>query len=112
MISQDQIIQPNPGVVNGSYDETTKTFSRESGDYIIFSIGHIHLLAINITITDDKGNVIQSDQDPQLWKFWYAGDNEDNTVLQFNQDSSWSGATFHIQGVEGYWPITFNIVLS
>ena len=111
VISQDQRVTLNPGVVNGSYDDSSQTFTHESDSYIVFSFGGIHLNVENIVITDNNGNVIQTDQDPQLWKFWYAGDDENNTVFQFNTDASWSSATLQIN-LDGYWPATFKIIIS
>ena len=101
----------NEGVVNGSYDATTQTFTHNQGDYLIFSLKGIHLYPKDLVVLDNNAHIIKTVQNPELWKLWYAGDDESNTVFQFNVNSNWNSAFLQID-LDGYSPIIFRIVIS
>ena len=112
-INQDKDVFVNPDVRNGKYDETTKTFTADYGsskyddNHLIFSLKDFISTEEKIVVKDLNGQVI--DQASNRWSFWTADDGA-STVIEI-KDANMNGATIEIKGIEGYWPVTFNIAI-
>ena len=107
----------NPGLINTTYDDNTKTFSATapSGGYpgkeIMFSLADLNTVGLtdaNIIVRDNDGNVVK--KATNRWNEWVAGDGT-SVVFQIN-DASLNGATIQIVNVKGYNPVTFKIVIN
>ena len=107
----------NPGLMNATYDDSTKTFTATApsdayaGKEIMFSLPDLSqagLTDANIVVRDSAGNIVEKSSN--RWNEWVAGDGT-SVVFQVN-DSGLNGATIQITNLKGYNSVTFKIVIN